>query len=527
MAVFKFYLKSKIFYLCVLLFFAKISCFSQNNDAYSRFVDSANVYIDSSSEKAKLFLDSIPNPINKNIQGSLADYYSIKALLYEDDNLHSKMYQSFILASKYADIENNCMVGGQVNLELFSDVYFIKNDTTAYKYLQKAKKHFETCNYDYGLLEVKQMYCYVQFVDGNYKVCNNLILKDLSAYKNVKDEDAYLYLFSTFMLVCNYLDLDDFKNAKKYLKEFKSLKNHSTISKYNYITFESEINLTKAHVFYKKKELDSTHYYLKEVSKNSSYLTEELLISSYSLYSDYYKSRGNLDLSDKYIDSLLVFKNKIFNENIHANIDLTDSLSDVETKLTAANNKKFLNIVLIFLLVSVLILLSMLYLIFYKKSKFKLNNASNEVNKLTYIKSNNEKLTVKVQGLEGYINSLKREVKEISTLDNSCQRERIKEFYTKLHHNSSTLLDKTNNHIELVNDLNVDFFNKVQEKFPQLTNSETVICYYLFIGFKNKEIAVFLNSSVRAIESKRYRITKKLGLNDINLLDYIKNIHFN
>ena len=91
-----------------------------------------------------------------------------------------------------------------------------------------------------------------------------------------------------------------------------------------------------------------------------------------------------------------------------------------------------------------------------------------------------------------------------------------------MHHNSTTLLDKTENHFELVNDLNVDFFKKIQERYPQLNNSEIIICYYLFIGFKNKEISVFLNTTVRAVESKRYRITKKIDLNNMTLLQHLK-----
>lgn len=514
------YFNWKVCLFCISLFFATISSFSQNSDTYARFVDSAYIYINSNSEKAPLFLDSIPNPVEEYIQGDLADYYSIKALLYEDNNQHSKMHQSLILASKYADIENNCMVAGQVNLELFSDVYFIKKDTTAYKYLHKAKQYFESCDYDYGLLEVKQMYCYVQFVDGNFKACNTMILEDLEAYKDAND--GYFYLFSTFMLVSNYLKIDDFENANKYLKEFESLKTHPTISKYNYLSFEAEINSNKAYIFYENKALDSTHYYLKKLSKSFNYLTEELVKSTYHLYSDYYKSKGNFNISEKYIDSLLIFDDKILNDNINANIDLNESLSKAELKLNAVNDRKNLNKVLVFSLIGVLAFSSIFYLIFYRKNRFKLNDISNQVNKLSYLKSNNEKLTVKLHGLEEYLNDLKREVKEISTLDNSCQKERIKEFYTNLHHNSSTLLDKTENHLDLVNDLNADFFNQIQEKYPKLNKSEIIICYYLHIGFNNKEIAVFLNSSVRAIESKRYRITKKIELKNTSLLDHLK-----
>lgn len=514
------FLNLKIVFTVILLFLIKASGFSQNKGEYTRFVDSADVYIDISSKKAQLFLDSISKPIEEHIEGRLADYYSIKALIYEDANKHAKMHQSYILANKYADIEGNCIVGGQVNLELFSATYFIKGDSTAYKYLETAKQYFESCDYDYGLLEVKQMYCYAEFIDKNYEVCNEMILKDLQTYKDAK-EDAYFYLFATFMLVCNYLELDDYDKARMYLKEFESLENNSSISKYNYLSFEAEINLNKAYKHYDNKVLDSTHFYLKKVTKSFGYLTEDLVRSSYNLYSDYYKSLGNINASQKYIDSLLVFENKILNNNINASIDINESLYNAEQKLKATNEKSAINQILILSLVGISILLSTLYFYSYKKNRFKLNGVSSEVNKLTYLKSNNEKLTVKVQGLEEYINNLKQEVKEISKLDGNCLREGIRAFYTNLHHNSTTIFDKTNNHLELVNDLNADFFNELNEKFPQLNNSEIIICYYIYIGFKNKEIAVFLNSSVRAIESKRYRITKKMNLEKITLSGYL------
>ncbi|WP_042246732.1 helix-turn-helix transcriptional regulator [Jejuia pallidilutea] len=91
------------------------------------------------------------------------------------------------------------------------------------------------------------------------------------------------------------------------------------------------------------------------------------------------------------------------------------------------------------------------------------------------------------------------------------QKSRIKELYTNLHINSSTILDKSESHLELVNELNIDFFRKIDETYPQLNKSEVIICYYILIGFNNKEISVFLNTSIRSVESKRYRISKKIN----------------
>ena len=45
------------------------------------------------------------------------------------------------------------------------------------------------------------------------------------------------------------------------------------------------------------------------------------------------------------------------------------------------------------------------------------------------------------------------------------------------------------------------------------------------MGFSNKEIAVFLNVTIRSVESRRYRISKKINLNkkDTTLLEYLQN----
>lgn len=85
------------------------------------------------------------------------------------------------------------------------------------------------------------------------------------------------------------------------------------------------------------------------------------------------------------------------------------------------------------------------------------------------------------------------------------------------------MLNKSENHLELINELNVAFFNKMSSKHPELTSSDLIICYYIHTGFKNKEISVFLNTTERSIESKRYRIGKKLQLKDkgVSLLDYL------
>ena len=346
-------------------------------------------------------------------------------------------------------------------------------------------------------------------------------MKNLDKYKKL--DDKYFYLFATYMLVSDYIYLNDFKNADKYFKEFKALKNDESFTAHNYFSFEVAINLCKADVYFENKQMDSTFFYLDKSAKLLDHMCGDVVESYFKISAEAYKFIGDIDISKAYIDSLLIYEKKIYNSTVNASIDINESLSKVQLELKEASEKKFFNGALVVVLIFILICICFLYLFFHRKNKYKLNDLTNQESNLSYFKSNNEKLTVKVQGLEEYIVNLKKEVKTIAAInDPQSLREGIKDFYKNLHLNSSTLLDKTENHLELVNDLNVDFFKKTNELYPQLNNSEVIICYYLFIGFKNKEIAVFLNTTVRAIESKRYRITKKINLEKTTLIEHLE-----
>ncbi len=494
--------------------------YSQNDINYHRFVDSADVHIDISSKKAKVFLDSIPEPLEENIKGRLADYYTIKSLIHEERNEAVDKYQSDILALKFAKEEKNYNVAGVSCLGLFSRVYLTKNDTTAYKYLEQAKEYFTLDNDSLGLIEVEQVYAYSKFIDYKSEECNALLLSNLDTYKNIK-EDAYFYMFATFMLTVNYIDLDSLDRANVYLKEFKSLENDTTIVKYNYLAFQVGIDVPIAEYYFKKKQLDSTIHYLSKAEKLRNYMDSYLIKNYLNLSIETYKALGDLNKTKAYIDSLLVFEEKMISNVVTADDKFNAPLLKAELELNEAEEKKFLHGILIVVLF--IILISIGYLYNRKKKLNLIENLSSQEGDLSYLKSNNEKLAVKVQGLEEYIVNLKKDVKSIASINDPLSlRESIKDFYKNLHLNSSTLLDKTESHLELVNDLNVEFFKKINELHPQLNNSEVIICYYLSIGFKNKEIAVFLNSTVRAIESKRYRITKKINLEKNTLLQHLE-----
>lgn len=522
-------LNLKKYTISVSFFAVILGSFSYGQDKkenYFRFIDSANIYIDDHYKKALTFLDSVPHPIEKTLHGRLAEYYSLKALIHDGENELAKLYHSYVLSLKYAEKEKNYKLAGQTSLELFANSYYAKRDTSSYRYLEKAKKYYALCNYKDGLLEIKQTYEYIKFIDGDYEACNNLIFKNIDDYRNLK-EDAYYIMFASYMLTSNYVYLGDLEKAHNYFNEFKSLKNNPTIVKYNYLSFKASIDACFADIYFEKKQLDSTYHYLKELKTSRNYMVDDVIKDYYKLNADVYKHNGEIELSKIYIDSLLHFEEKMFGNMVDANYQINDSIIRAEAELESESKKKTFNGWLVVFLLLVLVATSIFYFLFYRKHKFNLNELKDQENNFSYLKSNNERLNLKLHGLEGYIKNLKNDVKEISAIDvNSNQREKIKQLYSDLHFNAATLLDKNVSHTELVNDLNIEFFRKIKDKYPQLNDSEIIICYYLFIGFKNKKIALFLNTTVRAIESKRYRISKKIDFNrnETTLIDHLTEI---
>lgn len=57
-----------------------------------------------------------------------------------------------------------------------------------------------------------------------------------------------------------------------------------------------------------------------------------------------------------------------------------------------------------------------------------------------------------------------------------------------------------------------DFYKKLTSKHPYLTEHDIKFCAYLRLNLTNKEILQYENISLRTIESKKYRLKKKLGL---------------
>lgn len=70
-----------------------------------------------------------------------------------------------------------------------------------------------------------------------------------------------------------------------------------------------------------------------------------------------------------------------------------------------------------------------------------------------------------------------------------------------------------------------DFFEKLDKQFPALNKKEKLLCAYIKMDLMSKEIAPLMNISLRGVEIGRYRLRKKLQLNqEDNLADFLQRL---
>ncbi|MBU2927668.1 helix-turn-helix and ligand-binding sensor domain-containing protein [Winogradskyella psychrotolerans] len=138
------------------------------------------------------------------------------------------------------------------------------------------------------------------------------------------------------------------------------------------------------------------------------------------------------------------------------------------------------------------------------KSKQLANNAMALVKKNETLQDIKKDLMVNKDGFNNYY-SYKKIVKK---LDNSIV---LKDEWEVFENNFSQVHD--------------EFFEVLKAKHEVLTPKDLKICAYIKMNLSSKEIAPLMNISVRGVETHRYRLKKKLNLeNDISLVDYLLNI---
>lgn len=123
-----------------------------------------------------------------------------------------------------------------------------------------------------------------------------------------------------------------------------------------------------------------------------------------------------------------------------------------------------------------------------------------------------------MEELKGMVNEVKSNTREEQTLKMLTQIS-----FSITHH---IALDKNRKLFRLqLEEANRDFFIRLKEQFPGLSEKEKRLSAYIRLNLSTKDVASLLNIAPKSVEINRYRLRKKLGIDPkTNLTDFILKI---
>lgn len=133
-------------------------------------------------------------------------------------------------------------------------------------------------------------------------------------------------------------------------------------------------------------------------------------------------------------------------------------------------------------------------------------------------------VTLQITHKNELLNKVKEQIEQISYKVNKQAQKELKQLNKAIAEEIN--LDKDWNMFKKhFDEVHVNFFKRLKEKYPALTPKDLKLCAYLRLNLSTKEIAPLMSISVRGVEISRYRLRKKIGVdsND-NLFEFMMNV---
>ncbi|MFP8892199.1 MULTISPECIES: hypothetical protein [Chryseobacterium] len=221
----------------------------------------------------------------------------------------------------------------------------------------------------------------------------------------------------------------------------------------------------------------------KEYNKSLQYLLESLAIThgaglrkrtleTYKLLAIVYKRLNNLQKENEYLAKYSRLNDSLREgEKVALNTSVEDILASQEEDFTASSKNFYYGFASIILVSTVIILIiDNVHKVRYKKQDKMLNDKKHETDIL-----------------RRKLENLYEEVVQLAIKSDPSFIHKFREAYS-------------------------DFYDNLTKENPALTANDILFCAYIKLNFSNKEIAEYAHLSIRTVESKKYRLKKKLGI---------------
>jgi hypothetical protein len=364
------------------------------------------------------------------------------------------------------------------------------------EYLDKGKAYV-TDNYSfrstYYLNELEAMYF---FVFGNEKEkALNLLEKIYDELLQHPEEPIYTIRNTTRLTTIEFaLRIHDLERGKKMLIELKKDPWVKTIDGL-YLQWFYRVN---SDFYFLKKDYDNVKRYNDSIyhTKNLEFENREWL---YEQYIKLYDTLQQVEKRDLYKDSLTNLLKLYRTKRQVANLKLThenESFEKLVKQLERKNKKERYFWFLTFIVLLVLVFIA--YKIFEKRRKVLKIEFEKESKRVELLNENYRKLLKNYQFSRQQMDRIKKTLLEESPdlyyllIDNKLES----------HHSKKELFS--------FNQLRDDFILNIKRVLPTASTVESLICFYVKMGFTAKEISQITSLTLRSIQSHQYRLRKKV-----------------
>lgn len=274
------------------------------------------------------------------------------------------------------------------------------------------------------------------------------------------------------------------------------------------------------------------HTYHSNVFDNSIFKQGKntIAIAVYQAYSDSSDLIFDLELVGHSSSKVL---EEIVNSKDEKNVKLKYELKALDNnfKLEKVKNEnailQYSNSTLkVFLFIISILFIICLFGIYYlienqKKKVTALNTKINEIHKKSFEKEKEMMyLSTKLLNNKQYFKELKTEIKALETTDKKNQKHIISEIDSILENDEEW--DFLKKHFSTVYS---GFYDKLLLEHPELSESDLRHCMFIKLHMQTKEIAKILLIDPRSVQTTRYRIKKKMNLDeDQDLKEYLLSI---
>ncbi|KAA5823703.1 tetratricopeptide repeat protein [Algibacter amylolyticus] len=293
------------------------------------------------------------------------------------------------------------------------------------------------------------------------------------------------------------------------------------------------MQLDKSETLY-KKALKASEEYKSHIDFTP--LIHEKLTELYIKQNDYVNAFKNLqiakDLDAKFFDSRSPYNHFIMEikDSYRLEKDRQEKLIQAQHLRQLEQEDKIKNLQRIILLVSVVFILIIGY--FYIKNLRAKHKAEKQLirrNKELEIKKAKELLELKNKELaasalqliekDEFMKNLKTKIREGEP---TIKKSELNKILRSVSINNTSSWDEFK--LRFI-EVNKEFYDKIFEKYPKLSQGDQKICALIKLNMSSKEMSRLLGISVESVHTSRHRIRKKMNLSrDINLEDYINSL---